>query len=536
MSTDSDVPKGKVSCLLCRGFISYKNSDRSRFKDHMLNEHDVKFDSDVILAVSVMSQKEKAFIVKSSLQRLGEISNNQIPSSGESLLPQPPPPPAAPAVVSTPPPPSQKPPNPRPGNPRGRPPGGVKPENGTPQRMMQQFGPRATSLQTGRPRVPNPGPPYPQQQMQPHYPGARGASPRISRAAAPVPPPQLPPNFPQHLGVSISRIDPSVKCDMCKIVLPNSGMLAEHMKMEHLSRFSGLVIATPSLEKNNKRQSLPAPENLTSMLPVRPPPPPQQVPSKRPRTVETPLNFKKLGLGSTTSRNIASQNFSPQSNRMVRKVPESKSNLKQTTLPHKSFSSPSRKPVPIPVQPTVSSPVEYVPRPPIQEQTKPDPVIKCNTCGQFVKQSVFKSHKLSHPQGAKQEKEVINAMKDEGRKVSTDLMDNAPKPRKREEKQIDFVDLGDSDDESTRNKLPKIVEKSIQCPACEKKLATNMALKMHMNMKHPVKSEVVDTEELLAEESDDQVKEGTQDKIRDEVENMETLELLDNLVNFLNDT
>merc|ERR1719318_2329836 len=65
---------------------------------------------------------------------------------------------------------------------------------------------------------------------------------------------------------------------MCKIVLPNSGMLAEHMKMEHLSRFSGLVIATPS-DKNIKRQSLPEPENLTSMLPVRPPPQ-QEVPSK----------------------------------------------------------------------------------------------------------------------------------------------------------------------------------------------------------------------------------------------------------------
>ena len=532
MSTDSDVPKGKVSCLLCRGFISYKNSDRTRFKDHMLNEHDVKFDSDVILAVSVMSQKEKAFIVKSSLQRLGEISNNQIPSSGESLIP---PPPVAPTPT-----PSQRQPNPttRPGNPRGRPPG-VRPENAQPQRM--QFGPRATSLQVGRPR-PNPVPPQhaqqqQQQQMQRQSPGARMGSPQIPRSAAPAPLPQLPPNFPQHLGVSISRIDPSVKCDMCKIVLPNSEMLAEHMKVEHLSRFSGLVIATPS-EKSNKRQSLPAAANLTSssILPVRPSPPIQQVPSKRPRTVETPINFNKLGL-KAPSRNVAgqSQNFSPQSNRMMRKVPQSNSNTKPHTLPHKSFSSPSRPPIPTSVQPTVSSPVEEQPSPPIQEQAKPDPVIKCNTCSQFVKQSVFKSHKLSHPQGPKQEKKVL---KDAGKKELTEPIDIAPKHRRREEKQIDFVDLGDSDDESTVSNVPKTVEKNIQCPACEKKLATNMALKMHMNMKHPVKSEVVDTEELLAEESDEKTKdkEGSQDKIRDEVENMETLELLDNLVNFLNDT
>ena len=25
---ENEVPKGKISCLLCRGFISYKNSDR----------------------------------------------------------------------------------------------------------------------------------------------------------------------------------------------------------------------------------------------------------------------------------------------------------------------------------------------------------------------------------------------------------------------------------------------------------------------------------------------------------------------------
>ena len=54
---DDGTPKGKVSCLLCRGFITYKSSDRTRFREHMETEHDVKFDSDVILAVSVMSAR-----------------------------------------------------------------------------------------------------------------------------------------------------------------------------------------------------------------------------------------------------------------------------------------------------------------------------------------------------------------------------------------------------------------------------------------------------------------------------------------------
>ena len=54
---ENGTPKGKLSCLLCRGFITYKSSDRTRFREHMENEHDVKFDSDVILALSVMSAK-----------------------------------------------------------------------------------------------------------------------------------------------------------------------------------------------------------------------------------------------------------------------------------------------------------------------------------------------------------------------------------------------------------------------------------------------------------------------------------------------
>ena len=138
MSLETDVPKGKVACLLCRGFISYKNSDRSRFKDHMLNEHDVKYDSDVVLAASVMSQKEKAYIVKCSLQRLSDISDNKVPRSGESLLPQPTAPtqPLIPKQIQ--------------GNgahtPRGRPPGVPAGQR------MQVSSPRPGSPHVGRPK------------------------------------------------------------------------------------------------------------------------------------------------------------------------------------------------------------------------------------------------------------------------------------------------------------------------------------------------------------------------------------------------
>jgi len=415
----SDVPKGKVACLLCRGFISYKDGDRTRFKDHMLNEHDVKYDSDVVLAISVMLEKEKAFIVKSSLKRLSEISNNQIPSSGESLLPsttkttstyhQP-----APAQI-------QSHGNTKSRNPRGRPSAvtGVKSENPQPAQNIQGALLRTTSPYIGRPRQ-HPGPRQQHAQLQ----KMPSSSPVIGLSPAPRPLVQpLPPNFPRHLGVSISRIDPSVNCDICKIVLPNKEALARHTQTEHLSRFTGLalVMASSSIGAGHKRQSLPEPGHSNNMVPARPSPPlAKQFPSKRPRTIETPINFRKFGLESPGNSNGPIMNFSPQLNRKVHKEPQSgqpnrlsnvsNSTTKSRPIPRKHFSSP-RQASPI-IKSAVPSPIteqSSLSPPPIAEPSKPDPVIKCNTCGQFVKQSVFKSHKLAHPQ----EEKVMTTLKDE---------------------------------------------------------------------------------------------------------------------------
>eukprot|EP00092_Neocalanus_flemingeri_P016269 GFUD01017614.1.p1 GENE.GFUD01017614.1~~GFUD01017614.1.p1 ORF type:complete len:546 (+),score=136.11 GFUD01017614.1:36-1640(+) len=534
MTNATDVPKGKISCLLCRGFISYKNSDRTRFKDHMLNEHDVKFDSDVILAVSVMTQKEKSYIVKSSLQRLSEISNNQIPSSVEALLPVP-----TPATTTTPNPARTTNPPPKPGNPRGRPP------------QSQQPHPSAgAGPQLGRPR---------------------GAAPAVQ---LPTPSPvapihQVPHNFPLNQSISISVVDQSAKCQACNISLPNSSLLADHMKSEHLSRFSGLVIATPS-EMSNKRASLPAPGNPSNTVQIRPNPPIQQAPSKRPRTIETPVNVQRLSMLNASSKtpSVVPNYSSPQINRMPRKGPRPQTNVSNTRLqtnisntstnlhygqskpnfkqerPPTSFGSPSRQ---SPTVQSVTNLVEKVSTTPPPQPPKTDPVIKCNSCSKYVKQSVFKSHKLSHLREGKKEKvfgdlkkKELETPKQKEKELETPKQkEKVLKPQRREEKQIDFVDLGDSDEE-IETPIPaqklKTTEKTIPCPLCDKKLATNMALKMHMNFKHPVKSESVDVEELLAEETDEALKEESHDEIRNEVENMETLELLDNLVNFLNET
>ena len=80
--------------------------------------------------------------------------------------------------------------------------------------------------------------------------------------------------------------------------------------------------------------------------------------------------------------------------------------------------------------------------------------------------------------------------------------------------------------------VDRVSKEDIQCKICEKKLASNMALKMHNNLKHPVKKENVDTEMLMEEEEKDKAREKS---IKNEIDKLETLELLDNLVNFLND-
>ena len=54
------------------------------------------------------------------------------------------------------------------------------------------------------------------------------------------------------------------------------------------------------------------------------------------------------------------------------------------------------------------------------------------------------------------------------------------------------MDLGDVSDEEEITDITqkKILEKTIPCPSCDVMFATNMSLKMHLNLQHPVKAEV----------------------------------------------
>ena len=84
---DLDIPKSKVTCLLCRGFVGYKNSDRSRFAAHMKEEHEVRFDSDLVLAVSVLCRQDKETIVKAVLPRLEMVGKGELVLAANKMVP-----------------------------------------------------------------------------------------------------------------------------------------------------------------------------------------------------------------------------------------------------------------------------------------------------------------------------------------------------------------------------------------------------------------------------------------------------------------
>jgi len=55
-------PKDTIVCFLCKGRLSYKNDDASKFEKHMKNEHMVKFGLEYLLAGCNMSEDERLAI------------------------------------------------------------------------------------------------------------------------------------------------------------------------------------------------------------------------------------------------------------------------------------------------------------------------------------------------------------------------------------------------------------------------------------------------------------------------------------------
>ena len=58
-STFINKPSGTLYCILCRGLVTYRNKDSTRFVKHMENEHGAYFDHEFILATCMMDDDEK---------------------------------------------------------------------------------------------------------------------------------------------------------------------------------------------------------------------------------------------------------------------------------------------------------------------------------------------------------------------------------------------------------------------------------------------------------------------------------------------
>ena len=62
MLTDFQQPN-TIICLLCRGHVSVKEGDRTRFFHHISSSHEVHFDMDLLFLLSFMPEKDKKKVV-----------------------------------------------------------------------------------------------------------------------------------------------------------------------------------------------------------------------------------------------------------------------------------------------------------------------------------------------------------------------------------------------------------------------------------------------------------------------------------------
>jgi len=336
---------------------------------------------------------------------------------------------------------------------------------------------------------------------------AAPAQPPPPRSAPAQPPPRAAPplvSMPSALrgngSISISKVDQRKKCTMCEDILPNPGALVEHMNRAHLSILAGVNVNVTTSPTRRRDEDI-KPESFSSRndQQVAPFPTPNQ-----------PIPYQHQPRPAVFSRTMPSPG-TPRPVPFRRSFP---SNGHRMTRP----ASPSSQRM--------------------RNKQSMD-LVKCNICVKTVEKSRMALHKLNHAEERKNEKSNVirNDLKN---KVDTNGKEaKGDKNQAKKSNEIEMIEIDDDGDFGVVNSpLPHDSLKEaanpsseIQCKICDKNLASNMALKMHNNLKHPVKKEAIDAEMLLEEENDS----AKDDGVKNEIDKMETMELLDNLVNFLND-
>ena len=243
---DLDIPKSKVTCLLCRGFVGYKNSDRSRFAAHMKEEHEVRFDSDLVLAVSVLCRQDKETIVKAVLPRLEMVGKGELVLAANKMVP----------LLTA-----------------SKPNGTLTPTLVKEERVVvkkesgfvkiddddkdKNAGKRIQAEGVAPPtstrgqgwRAPSRGMPrrggiLPRGTSSPR--GAASSSRSLPQRSTPSPQLVAPPRaLHGNNAISVSVVDQSTPCTTCAMIFPTRDAMSEHMKATHLNKYVGLSIATP---------------------------------------------------------------------------------------------------------------------------------------------------------------------------------------------------------------------------------------------------------------------------------------------------
>ena len=125
-------------------------------------------------------------------------------------------------------------------------------------------------------------------------------------------------------------------------------------------------------------------------------------------------------------------------------------------------------------------------------------LVTCHTCGKTIDKSKFQVHKLTH---AQERKDMKTTVLKNSSIVLTKTYDT--------KEAVDPLELEE-----------EVTNSDYECNICEKKLANEKALKLHRNAEHGENNTIDDDDH---------------EEMKNQIGDLETSELLDNLVNFLQD-
>ena len=85
MLSDFTAPP-TVTCFLCKALISVKKGDKTRFFNHVSNDHEAHFDMELLYVISYMTAKEKDTVIGLMTQRLSDPETTPVQTSSEPSL------------------------------------------------------------------------------------------------------------------------------------------------------------------------------------------------------------------------------------------------------------------------------------------------------------------------------------------------------------------------------------------------------------------------------------------------------------------